>query len=93
MSALALTAATAGLVFGRAVQQLNVQGGHYVAAAVTPYVIAAGEVAVIGIVAAHPTIGAVLACGTGGAIGATSAMALHRRFVRKAGNRGQESNA
>jgi hypothetical protein len=80
MSALALTAATAGLVFGRAVQQLNVQGGHYIAAAVTPYVIAAGEVAVIGIVASDPSLAAVIACGTGGAIGATTAMWSHKRL-------------
>jgi hypothetical protein len=80
--ALALIAATAVLVFGRAIQQQNVIGGHYVAAALTPYLIAAGEVAVIGIVAASPSIGAVLAVGTGGAIGATGAMWAHRRVMR-----------
>jgi hypothetical protein len=41
--ALALIAATAVLVFGRAIQQQNVIGGHYLAAALTPYLIAAGE--------------------------------------------------
>ena len=84
MHALALIAATAVLVFGRAIQQQNVIGGHYLAAALTPYLIAAGEVAVIGIVAADPTVGAVLAVGTGGAIGALSAMWLHRRIVNRA---------
>jgi hypothetical protein len=80
--ALALIAATAVLVFGRAIQQQNVIGGHYLAAALTPYLIAAGEVAVIGIVAASPSLGAVLAVGTGGAIGATGAMWAHRRIRR-----------
>ena len=83
--ALALIAATAVLVFGRAIQQQNVIGGHYIAAALTPYLIAAGEVAVIGIVAASPSIGAALAVGTGGAIGALSAMWLHRRVVNRKG--------
>ena len=83
MTLAALTLATAWLVFARALQQLNVQGGHYIAAALTPYLIAAGEVAVIGIVATDPSIGAVIACGTGGAIGATSAMWLHRRIARR----------
>jgi hypothetical protein len=82
MHILALIAATATLVFGRAIQQQNVIGGHYLAAALTPYLIAAGEVAVIGIVAASPSLAAVLAVGTGGAIGATSAMWAHRRIAR-----------
>ena len=82
MSELILIGATAWLIFGRALQQLNVQGGHYFSAALTPYLIAAGEVAVIGIVATDPGLTAMLACGTGGAIGATSAMWAHRRILR-----------
>jgi ABC-type sugar transport system substrate-binding protein len=39
-------------------------------------------VAVIGIVAASPSLAAVLAVGTGGAIGATSAMWAHRRIAK-----------
>jgi hypothetical protein len=35
-------AATALLVFARAIQQLNVIHGHYLAAALTPFLIAAG---------------------------------------------------
>lgn len=81
MTGLITLAATALLVFGRAIQQQNVIGGHYVAAAITPFLIAAGEIAVVGAIViggwnAWPWIGA------GGAIGATCAMALHRQIVQ-----------
>ena len=81
-SGLTAMAATALLVFGRAIQQQNVIGGHYVAAALTPSLIAAGEIAVVGAIvldawAAWPWISA------GGAIGAIGAMWLHRRMTRK----------
>lgn len=77
-------AATALLVFGRAIQSQNVIHGHYVAAALTPYLIAAGEIAVVGAIvvdgwASWPWIG------TGGAVGAVSAMWLHRYIRRKRG--------
>ena len=70
--------ATALLVFGRAIQQQNVIHGHYLAAAITPSVIAAGEIDVVGAIvldqwAAWPWISA------GGALGAVGAMWLHRR--------------
>lgn len=70
-------AATALLVFGRAFQSQNVVHGHYLAAALTPYLIAAGEIAVVGAIVidgwnSWPWIG------TGGAIGAVLAMWLHR---------------
>ena len=73
--------ATMLLVFGRAVQQLNVVGGHYIAAALTPMLIAAGEIAVIGVVVvdgwqAWPWISA------GGGIGAVAAMRAHRVFAK-----------
>jgi len=74
-------AAMALLVFARALQQLNVTGGHYLAAALTPYLIAAGEIAVVGAVvvdgwATWPWIG------TGGALGAVAAMRVHGRVRR-----------
>jgi hypothetical protein len=74
-------AATALLVFGRAFQQLNVTGGHYLAASVTPAIIAAGEILVVGAIvvggwSAWPWIS------LGGGIGATSAMWLHRLSTR-----------
>ena len=72
-------AATALLVFGRALQQQNVIHGHYLAAALTPSLIAAGEIAVVGAIvvsgwAAWPWISA------GGAVGAVGAMWIHRRL-------------
>jgi hypothetical protein len=82
MTGLIAMAATALLVFGRAIQQQNVIGGHYLAAAITPFLIAAGEIAVVGAIVVSgwhmwPWIGA------GGAVGVTSAMWLHRRVVDK----------
>lgn len=75
-----LTAITAVLVFGRAIQQLNVVGKHYIAASITPFFIATGEVATVLFVVDNgwqsiPWIG------LGGAIGATSAMALHKTLI------------
>lgn len=79
MTGLSAFGGTLLLVFGRAIQQQNVIHGHYLAAAVTSYVIAAGEIAVVGAVVitgweAWPWIG------TGGAVGAMSAMWTHRRW-------------
>lgn len=73
--------ATALLVFARAIQQQNVIGGHYIAAALTPMLIAAGEIAVVGAIviggwAAWPWIS------IGGGIGAVAAMYLHRRLTK-----------
>jgi len=70
------------LVFGRAIQQQNVIGGHYVAAALTPMLIAAGEIAIVGAIIidgwhSWPWISA------GGGIGAVTAMQLHRFFVSR----------
>jgi hypothetical protein len=78
-TALLAMAATALLVFGRAVQQQNVIHGHYLAAAMTPFLIAAGEIAVVGVIvvdgwASWPWIG------LGGGIGAITAMWAHRAW-------------
>jgi len=72
-------AGTLVLVFGRAIQQQNVIHGHYVAAALTPMVIAAGEIAIVGAIvldgwASWPWISA------GGGVGAVSAMWIHRKM-------------
>ena len=81
MSGVITLGATWLLVFSRALQQQNVVGGHYWAAALTPMLIAAGEIAVVGAIVLHgwqswPWISA------GGGIGAVSAMWVHRRVVR-----------
>ena len=54
-------------------------GKHYIAASLTPFAIAAAEVAVMLQVIEH-TWSAVPWIGLGGAIGVTSAMALHGRI-------------
>lgn len=77
----ALTA-TVALVFLRAWQQQNVTGGHYWAAAATSYGIAAADVGVVLSVIEHGW-SAVPWLGTGGAIGVTAAMVLHRRVFGK----------
>jgi len=71
--------ATAALVFLRGIQQQNVIHGNYLAAAVTPFAIAAAEVAsVLWVVSlGWPAVPFV---GLGGAVGVCSAMWLHRRL-------------
>jgi hypothetical protein len=80
---MALILATFIVVFGRAIQSQNVIGGHYIAAAVTPYGIAIGEVlSVLLVVDAGWT--SIPYVGTGGALGAVAAMWVHRRIVGRA---------
>jgi hypothetical protein len=72
-------AGTLLLVFGRAIQQQNVIHGHYVAAALTPMIIAVGEIAIVGAIvvdgwSSWPWISA------GGGLGAITAMGVHRWF-------------
>lgn len=70
--------ATFALVFLRAMQQQHVIGGHYIAAALTPFLIACAEVASVLYVV---SIGwqAVPFVGAGGACGVTLAMYVYRR--------------
>ena len=75
--------ATFLVVFGRAIQQMNVIGGHYVPAAITPYFIAVGEVAVV-LLVVDTGWQAIPMVGTGGALGAVSAMWIHRKIWRRA---------
>lgn len=79
MTGLILLAATALLVFMRAVQQLNVIHGHYVLAAITPFFIACGEVTSV-LYVVHVGWSAVPWVGMGGAIGVTAAMAAHKKL-------------
>ena len=74
-----LTIATAVLVFLRAIQQQNVIHGHYILAAITPFGIAAAEVAMVLWVVASGW-SSVPYVGVGGAIGVTAGMYTHRRF-------------
>ena len=73
--------ATFALVFLRAIQQQNVIHGQYLLAAITPYAIAVAEVATV-LWVVQIGWSAIPWVGTGGAIGVTSAMALHRRIFQ-----------
>jgi len=74
--------ATFVVVFGRAIQQQNVIGGHYISAAITPYLIAVGEVAVV-LLVVDTGWQAIPLVGSGGALGAVSAMWVHRQLWKK----------
>lgn len=77
-----ILAATFSLVFLRAIQQQNVIGGHYMAAAITPYLIACAEVASV-LLVVQTGWSAIPWVGTGGALGVTSAMLAHRRLANR----------
>jgi hypothetical protein len=77
-----LILATFVVVFGRAIQSQNVIGGHYLAAAVTPYGIAVGEVLSV-LMVVDVGWSAIPYVGTGGALGAVAAMWVHRWVVRR----------
>lgn len=73
--------ATFALVFLRGIQQQNVIHGQYLAAAITPFLIAAAEVASV-LLVVQTGWSAIPWVGTGGALGVTAAMWTHRRFRR-----------
>ena len=73
--------ATYLLVFMRALQSQQVIAGHYFAAAITPYAIACGEVATV-LWVVDTGWSAVPWVGTGGSLGATSAMWVFRRIKK-----------
>ena len=74
--------ATFLLVFLRGIQQQNVIHGHYLTAAITPFAIAAAEVAMILWVV---DIGwpAVPYVGLGGSLGITSSMYVHKKVFKR----------
>ena len=74
--------ATFALVFLRAIQQQNVIHGHYWSAAITPFAIAIAEVATV-LWVVQVGWSSIPWVGTGGAIGVTSAMWVHRRWRMK----------
>jgi len=70
--------ATFALVFLRALQSQNVIHGNYIAAAITPYSLAVAEVASIMWVV-QTGWDAIPWVGTGGMLGATLAMYIHKK--------------
>lgn len=79
-----LTIATFILVYSRAVQQLNVVGGHYISAAITPLFIAIGEVATVLFVVSEQW-NSIPWIAIGGSFGATAAMYSHNKFFKMIG--------
>jgi hypothetical protein len=71
-------ASSFALVFLRALQQQNVIGGHYLAAALTPFAIAAAEVASV-LFVVRTGWSAVPVVGLGGALGVCLAMFAYRK--------------
>jgi len=79
-----LCAATAALVFFRAIQQLNVVHHRYLWAVITPFGVAVSEVSVLLYVVGHGWSSAPW-MGAGGAVGAVAAMAAHKWMRAHAG--------
>ena len=73
--------ATFALVFLRAIQQQNVIHGQYWLAGITPYALAVAEVASV-LWVVQTGWSAIPWVGTGGAIGVTTAMMLHRKVFQ-----------
>ena len=72
--------ATFMLVFMRSIQQQNVIHGKYLFAAITPYAIAIGEVASVLLVVDKGWT-SIPWVGTGGALGVTLGMVVHRKWM------------
>ena len=80
MSELALFASTFVTVFALGLQSLNVNGGHYVAAFLTSFLIGAGNL-VIQKIAPHANASEMLAYLAGGPLGIVTSMVVHRRTI------------
>lgn len=83
--------ATTWLVFLRGIQQQNVIHGHYAMAAITPYFIAIGEVASV-LFVVDTGWSSIPYVGTGGAIGITLSMYLHRRVFKADRSKSYKTN-
>lgn len=84
MTELALFASSFLLVFSLGLQSLNVNGGHYIAAFFTSFMIGAGNLVVLKIApnASAPEMAAYM---MGGPFGIICSMAFHR-YVKRATN-------
>lgn len=82
MDQLIIFTATFILVFFRGLQQQNVIHGHYIAAALMPYLIACGEVTSV-LFVVDVGFSAIPYVGTGGATGIVLSMYLHRSWRAK----------
>lgn len=80
MIELALFASTFVTVFALGLQSLNVNGGHYVAAFFTSFLIGAGNLVVLKVVP-HSDMAQMLAYLAGGPFGIVMSMVVHRRTI------------
>lgn len=82
MTELALFVSTFVLVFALGLQSLNVNGGHYVAAFMTSFMIGAGNLVVLKI-APHASPTEMASYLMGGPFGIIASMVFHRRFIKQ----------
>ncbi|MBK8916405.1 MAG: hypothetical protein IPM64_17710 [Phycisphaerales bacterium] len=82
MSELALFSSTFVLVFALGLQSLNVNGGHYLAAFLTSFVIG-GMNMVLYKLAPNASATEIMAYLVGGPLGIVTSMAAHRRFAKR----------
>lgn len=82
MNELWLFASTFVLVFALGLQSLNVNGGHYVAAFLTSFLIGGANLVVLKL-APNATTTEIAAYLCGGPLGIVASMAAHRRVVRR----------
>ena len=95
MNELILFGATFGVVFMLGFQSLNVNGGHYVLAFLSSFLIGSFNLALYKLAPEAQTVTEVAAFLTGGPLGIIAAMLVHRRWVqpfmrRKNGQRTSE---
>lgn len=81
MTELTLFASTFILVFALGAQSLNVNNGHFVAAAITSFVIGAGQMILFKL-APHASWSEITAFLLGGPFGITASMWAHPHLVR-----------
>ncbi|MCX7144495.1 MAG: hypothetical protein NT123_26400 [Proteobacteria bacterium] len=82
MIELALFASTFIVVFALGLQSLNVNGGHYVAAFITSFVIGGSQLALYKLVP-DANLLQIVAYMTGGPFGIVASMWAHRRTIGK----------
>ena len=88
MTELTLFASTFVLVFALGAQSINVNNGHYYAAAMTSFVIGSGQMVLFKI-APDASWSEIVAFLAGGPLGIMTAMWAHPRLVRMMGRRGR----
>lgn len=82
MNELWLFVSTFVLVFALGLQSLNVNGGHYLAAFLTSFLIGGANLVVLKL-APNATLPEIVAYLCGGPLGIVASMAAHRRVVRR----------